>query len=407
MANFSGTLNSNEWFNSLYNAYLLVTTLADNLKGLDNSLASEFKADADLYHDKFVYSDTDVLKTRAFDITDANVLAPEDKGTVKQQEIVVDQARQIGFTAGNWLAKRAWQDAGSFDQFESVLAGQVGETRKLYEYQMVNTTVGTMKSAAVAASPNAFGSQNLQIAFPVGMQSAATIEGDGVTDETTPVTTSYDLEYAGSPVYEANARLRAMIIANYLADLFIDLKDPSANYNDNGFIKAFDSSDLMVIWNPKYKNYIMKQALPTVFDNEGLKVDFEGRMIPSKYFGTVNPATVTTSTPVGTEVIRALEEMDVTPSGGTKTHIRPGDVVPSGVTLVDDGEIIVPTYTEDPNVICKIVHKDGIKYLSTLETSTEFFNAKNLTRNRYLTFAYAKPEHLAGRPLITISEYVS
>lgn len=403
MATFNGSLNTNEWFNSLYNAYLLVTTLSDNLKGLDNGLASRFKADADLYHDKFVWSDTDVLKTRAFDVTDANVLSPEDKGTVAQQEIVVDQARQIGFTAGNWLAKRAWQDAGSYDQFESVLAGQIGETRKLYEYQMVNTAVGTMKSSAAQANAGAFGSQNLQITL-FNRTGAADITGTGTTDESTPVVTTYDLEYAGSPVYESNARLNAMVIANYLADLFVDMKDPGKNYNDNGFYKSFDPSDLLVIWNPKYKNYIMKQALPTVFNEAGLKADFEGTIIPSRYFGTVNPATVTTSTPVGTEVIRALEEMDVTPSGGTKTHIRPGEVVPSGVTLVDDGEIIVPTYTEDPKVICKIVHKDGVKYLSTLETSTEFFNAKNLTRNRYLTFAYAKPEYLAGRPMITIKE---
>ena len=32
---FSGTLNTNEWFNNFYNAYLLVKTIADGLSGMN------------------------------------------------------------------------------------------------------------------------------------------------------------------------------------------------------------------------------------------------------------------------------------------------------------------------------------------------------------------------------------
>ena len=54
MANFSGSLNANEFYNGLYNAYKLITTFADGLSGLDRGLASRFKADGGMYKDKSV-----------------------------------------------------------------------------------------------------------------------------------------------------------------------------------------------------------------------------------------------------------------------------------------------------------------------------------------------------------------
>ena len=64
----------------------------------------------------------------------------------------------------------------------------------------------------------------------------------------------------------------------------------------------------------------------------------------------------------------------------------------------------VHAYKPDNTIICKIMHKDSIKYLSSFKTSTEFFNAKNLSTNRYLTWMYAKPEYLKNYPLITLRE---
>ena len=40
MAQFTGTLNVNEFYNSLFNAYRLITTFADGLDGLDLFLGS-------------------------------------------------------------------------------------------------------------------------------------------------------------------------------------------------------------------------------------------------------------------------------------------------------------------------------------------------------------------------------
>ena len=362
---FTGTLNTNEWFNSMYNAYLLVKTIADGLSGMDNGLASEFKADSDLYHDKFVYTDVNVLNLRDFDPNDTNVLAPEQKGEAKQQEIVVNEAKQVGFTAGNWLEKRAWQDAGSYGQFESVLDAQVGETKRLYEHLMVNTAIGTMESN--------IGKQQRTVTLP-------TVTGD----------------------VEATNRLQGQTVAEDLANLFVELEDPSTDYTDNGFWKSYKSSDFIVIWNAQFKNKILKIDMPTIFDNAGLKSDFEGRVLPAKYFGKVNAASVTTSGASSNTTIYALEEMDIEDTDKKKYHIKPGMLLPAKVTLSEGGVIKVPSYTVDPSIICKVVHKEGVKYLTTIETSTEFFNSKNLTRNRYLTFAYAYPEYLMGYPIVTV-----
>lgn len=361
---FSGTLNTNEWFNNLYNAYLLVKTIADGLSGMDNGLASELKADSDLYHDKFVYSDVNVLDLRDFDPSDTNVLAPEQKGEVKQQEIVINEAKQVGFTAGNWLEKRAWQDAGSYGQFESVLDAQVGETKRLYEHLMVNATIGTMESSV--------GKQQRSVTLP--------------TDDNA----------------EAQNRLQAQAVAEDLANLFVELEDPSTEYTDNGFWKSYKPSDFMVIWNAQFKNKITKLDLPTIFDNAGLKADFEGRVLPAKYFGKVNGVSVTTSGAATNTTIYALEEMDIEDTDKKKYHVKPGMLLPAKVNLVESGNIVVPSYTVDSSILYKVIHKEGVKYLTTIETSTEFFNSKNLTRNRYLTFAFAKPEYLMGYPIVTV-----
>lgn len=361
---FTGTLNTNEWYNNLYNAYLLVKTIADGLSGMDNSLASELKADSDLYHDKFVYSDVNVLNLRDFDPSDTNLLATEQKGEVKQQEIVINEAKQVGFTAGNWLEKRAWQDAGSYGQFESVLDAQVGETKRLYEHLMVNTAIGTMESSV--------GKQKRTVTLP-------TVEGD----------------------VEATNRLQAQTVSEDLANLFVELEDPSTDYTDNGFWKSYKPSDFMVIWNAQFKNKITKIDLPTIFDNAGVKADFEGKILPKKYFGKINGTTVTT-TGATNSTIYALEEMDIEDTDKNKYHVKPGMLLPAKVALVSSGNIVVPSYTVDDSIICKVIHKEGVKYLTTIETSTEFFNSKNLTRNRYLTFAFAKPEYLMGYPIVTI-----
>mgnify|MGYP006978917919 CR=1 FL=1 len=366
MAQFSGTLNTNVWHNTLFNAYLLVKTISNTL-AIDNTYAARFREDADLYHDKFVYTDYNRLNVRDYDINDTNVLAKEQIGEIKQQEIVVTEAKQIGFTSGPWLKKAAWQSEGSYNEFQSNLDATVDETRRMYEMQLMNVYLGAVLESSV-------GIQSKFIELPT---------------------------VADNP--EAEARIQAQTIALNIANYFDELKDPATDNNDNGFWHSYNPDDFYVVFNTQYRNKILKIDLPTIFDNAGLKSDFAGDALLAKYFGKLTAATVKT-TGVSNTTIRAVDEMDVTDTSSVKHHVKPGQLMPNNVTISDGTTISIPTYTVDSKIICKIVHKDGIKFLNAMETSTEFFNAKNLSTNRYATFAFALPAYLAAYPLITVRE---
>ena len=110
-SNFDGSLNSNEFYNGLFNAYRLFYMYADNLKGIDTiSLAEKYRADGGMYSDQSVFTDMDVLYSRVWDPNDTNVLAPEAVVQPKQEKITVDKFRQIGIYTDEYLSKRAWMD---------------------------------------------------------------------------------------------------------------------------------------------------------------------------------------------------------------------------------------------------------------------------------------------------------
>lgn len=387
MAAFTGTLNTNEFYNGLFNAYRLITTFADGLSGLRNTLAEKFRYDGGAYHDKSVWTDTDILKSRVWDPTDTNVLTVEQKAEPVQQEIAVSLMRQIGLNTDEYLSKRAWMEPGAFTSFNSVVQAQVGNTKKVYEQRMVNTAVGT----TVAAMPSGKGSgqaQNVPIA--------------AADDE--------------------SKRVRK--IGRKIADVLIEVNDTTRDFNDYGFMKAYDKSDLMIVWNAAYLNEFEIMDLPVIFHDQNI-ITFDGEKLPGRYFGTKittsNYSTYSASTPTagkpidsddGTYVpgvgnangtLRALEEQDITVSG-TTTHVFPGDELPSGAVVYSSSAVQIPCYIEDPKIICKIMHKESFKYLSGFETSTEFYNAKNLSKNRYLTWMYAYPDYLRNYPLITFKE---
>lgn len=210
MAAFTGSLNTNEFYNGLFNAYKLITTFADGLDGLNNTLANKFKADGGAYRDKSVYTDTDILTSRVWDPTDTNVLATEQKVKPAQQEIVVDKKRQIALTTDQYLSKRAWMDATAFESFNSVVQAQVGNTKKVYEQRMVDVAVGTME----AEMPSGKGSGQAQTVL-IG---------------------------ASDP-----EDLRVRKIGKKIANIMVDVKDSTRDFNDYGFMKAYDKSSMMIV----------------------------------------------------------------------------------------------------------------------------------------------------------------
>lgn len=389
MAAFTGTLNTNEFYNSLFNAYRLIEVFADGLDGLDDSLANRFRADGGMYQDKSVFTDMDVLWSRVWDPTDTNVLAPEMTAAPVQQEIVLDQKRQIGLYTDQYLSKRAWMDPYVFDGFNSVVQAQVGNTRRLYEQRMVDTYIGTVTTDK--------GKQTVELDLDAAVGTATGQEANG---------------------------LQATEIAATIADVFVAMGDSSREWNDYGFMKAYSRDDFFIIWNAGWYNKIRYIDLPTIYHIEDLLAS--GKVLPAKYFGAETAAGTadgTTNRATQEYSIRVNNDGAYAANGSSIAHVFPGDVLPSGTPIVAwetaetyaaytatvNGRSLtvnvastVHAYTEDANVICKIIHKNGIRYLSSFETETEFFNPKNLSSNRYLTWMFAKPQYLYNYPLVTL-----
>lgn len=359
--NYNGHLNSNEIFSAIYNMIISQQVFADNIKGTYDSLANKFKVDGSLYGDTKLFYSTDVLKSVPWgnDAEAANLLALDRPEAPECQSISIDQFRQIRLTVDEYLSKRAWGTEGAFSSFNSVMLGWIGDTKKVYESTLINAFVGTVVSQAARAT----------IEVPL----SDIPEGTGA---------------------EEKNRLEAEMIAQTIADLMVEMKDVSRDFTDYGNLRSYDESDLMVVWNSKYVNKIRKVDLPTIFHKDGLVDKFAEEILPARYFGQINAAAGQTQS-TNTNVRSMVEKTYGT--GSAAKHCFPGDLLP-GSTAYLAGE----TYTEDADVICKVIHKDAIPFMSAFSTATSFFNPRSLTENHYLTFGFSTPEYLRDKPVITV-----
>lgn len=396
---FFGSLNTNEFYNSIYNQLRLAQISADNLEGLDDTLANRYRVDGGMYNDKSIFTDMDVLYSRVWDPDDTNVLAPEATVKPVQSEITVNQFRQIGLYTDEYLSKRAWMNAATYDTFRSIVQKQVSETKRVFEQKLIDTYVGT-------AQPPVYPNQkNVQkITLPV-------VEGN----------------------QEATNRLQAQEIAKTIGDVFIALKDPSRDFNYHKFLKAFKEEDFDIVWNADFYNKILYTDLPTIFHKDNLLKN--GKVLPAYYFGS-SPGSVSTA---DGKTIRSLKEYIIAVDSNNEyvaqitavtklSHVFPGDLLPKGTPIVsgrtgDKFEsytnpsfresgytqtvsccVEACAYAVNDKIICKIIHRDAIKYLSSFETGTEFWNPKNLTSNRYLTWAYADPTFMFSYPIVRLEK---
>ena len=87
---------------------------------------------------------------------------------------------------------------------------------------------------------------------------------------------------------------------------------------------------------------------------------------------------------------------------GSKFHLFPGDIIPTGIDVANTTEILVPFYVEDDTIVMKIMHKSDFPLLSGFENSSEFINPRSITSTQYLTWSYNTLQHLHDKPLITI-----
>lgn len=373
------TLNQNKIFAALYNQIISIDTFADNIKGTNSQLVDKARVDGGLYGDTKVYLATDVLKSAPWgnDAEATNLLALHRPPAPKTQTITLDTFRQICLTVDNYLTKQAFATEGAFSQFNSAIQGWIRDTKKVYDSTTYNVYIGNIASST--------GKQTQSIGISAIRNNASTEE-------------------------EAN-RLEAQGIAQFLADLFVEMTDVSRDYNDNQFLRSVSEDEIKVIWNSKYLNKITKLDLPTIFHNDGLVSKLTDYKLPSRYFG--RPVNVSSDIGSGKIIdgddaydsskgtLRVYEEMDVT-LDGTVTHFFAGDAIPNGVTVKSGGDFeIDEVYVEDDSIVCKIVTKLP-PYMSAFEVGTSFFNPKSLTENHYLTFGHNTLAYLKNYPLVTI-----
>ena len=363
MPAFTGTLRANEIFITLFNMVISQEVFGDNISGTYGSLVDKSRVDGGLYGDTKLFYSADVLKSRAWggDTEATNLLTIERPKDPETQAIVLDVFRQIGLTVDEYLTKRAWMGADAFAKFNSVMLGMIRETKRVYDATTFNAYIGSAVSLALK--------NTIQVSPTYG------------TD-----TSSADLEGA--------ARIEASAIAQTLADLFIDLKDVSRDYNDYGHLRSYNLEDLVVVWNSKWVNKIRKVDLPTMFHNEGIVDRLAEEILPARYFGDLLASSHTVA--VG-EDYRALEEQDIT-VGGNTYHLFAGDQFPVGSALVAG-----QAYQVNGDIICKVMHKRSVPFMSAFEASTAFFNARSLTTNHYLTWGHNTIEYLKNYPFITIT----
>lgn len=353
-APFNGHLNPNEVFGSIYNMIISQDVrypeLADNY-----GFVEMFRTDGSLYGDTKLFYAQDVLSSRPWlgDNEAQNLLSVERPDDPKCQAITLDQFRIIKTSLDNYLSKRAWSTEGAFSTFNGIVKSMVGQTKKLYEVGLINTYLGTVQGGATRSL----------VEVPLS-----------------------DITATG----EEKNRLEAQTIAQYIADLIVDMKDYSRDFNDYGFMRAYTEDQLHIVWNSAYVNKINKLDLPTIFNKAGLMDKFEQHVLPARYFGTINTSSGTTTS--ANTTVRAAVEGDF---GGK--HLFFGELLPNSAEY-DAYE----TYTVDSDVICKVITADTIKYMAAFETATEFWNPQALITSNMLIWGYSDPDRLLDQPCVTV-----
>ena len=372
MATFNGQLRPNEIFGALFNMIISQQVFADNVKGTYSSLVDKARVDGSMYGDTKLYYATDALESYEWenDAEAANLLELHRPEAPEVQAIVIDKFRQIRLTVDDYLSKRAWGTEGAFSSFTSIMKGWIRDTKKIYDSTVYNAYIGTAEGATE------------------GQNKTLTLIAD-VND---------GLQYA-----------------EFLANLLVDLKDVSRDYNDYGNIRSYDEKDLVVVWNAKFYNAIKKVDLPVIFHNEGLLSEFDQEVLPARYFGEVVGTSGTDTAPAdntsgNANPVRSLIETSYqvtnqaadsrakqAKDGKWYVHVFAGDLLPNSVVFNQ-----VDAYHEAQDIAFKVMHKRSVPYMSAFEVGTSFFNPRSLTTNHYLTFGHNTIEYLKNYPLITV-----
>jgi hypothetical protein len=381
-APFNGHLNPNECYQTIFNQVVAQDVrypdLADNY-----GLVDMFKIAGGKLGDSHLRYSNDVLSSRFWlgDGEAMNLLALERPEDPFCQALVSNRYRVVKVSLDSYLSKKAWSTENAFSNFTSNIQAMVGETKKLYEATKINAFVGTVYSDAEKST--------VEVALS---------------------------EIPEAENAEAKNRLEAQLIAQEIANLITDMKDYGRGYNSLGYMRAYSEDQLVLIYNAAWVNKITKMDTPTIWHREGLMDKFAQKVLPAKYFGeqidtnslptglTVSEEADGTYIVIGSNytggTVRTMEEGNFT-SG----HKFPGEALAVGdkIALMSNGnEVYVPAYVEDEDIICKVITKESIKYMSSFETSGAFHNPQSLTDSTILIWGYAEPALMLDQPCVVI-----
>lgn len=358
MAIATGTLTRNQVKSWMYNQIISIMTFIDNVGTDFDELVNKFRVDGSKYGDKKQYISLELPKVSDFvmDSEEALNVLKTHRTQGKLEEITLDTFKRVALTSDSYITPLAFGNEGAFAQYNSALLATMREAKKVYDSLTFDVALGCAKSS--------IGDQTRTITF-------TTVSGDT----------------------EATNRLHAQAIAKELADIQVALKYPSTKYNDFGYLRSYNLSDFVIVFNSDELNKIVYMDKPTIY-NDGFFSELGKYSMPPEFFGTIK----TTGGTVGaSDNLYAYKQKEYTISGQA-VEVRPGEKLPVGAAY-EAGD----AYTVDANVLFKVVHKDALPFMSALELGTQFVNAGNAnSTNSYLFWGHNTPERIKGVPLITV-----
>jgi hypothetical protein len=359
---------------------IFTEVLSTNLYKSRDELVEMAKREGGLYGDQGRYISTDcptLYDWAGHTQAEANNLLKLFYGpNPESQQFVIDVFKIVPLTVDQYLSKRAFADEYSFSSFTSTMLSWISEVKNIYEKTTFLSYIGTTRAEGE--------NQNVKVQLP-----AEPAAGASQTD------------------MEAYERIVAQTIAKEMADLIVDIEDVNRDFNDLEHLHSYNINDFVFVWNSEWVNRINKLDVPTIFNKEGLIDKFAEYVRPAKFFGDVNGDAQGAGIGERSRIAKdfnlrtvngVVEQIPMNdPTYDKKKLVFGGDLIPSGVML-DAGE----SYTENPNIICKIYHKKSVPMLVAFSTMTDFYNGSSLTNTHRLIFGHSTLDYVKDLPFITV-----
>lgn len=367
---FTGSLNSNEIYNALFNLRILFQKLAPQTVKRDEVVSLIDKATG-MYGDTGVVQGMDIQGTYAFgmDAEAPKLLDINRNQTQKIEKYTIDKFRQTDVTNDAYISKRAFLDEGTFALFNGYIVGTLSQAMDAFESGMVKASLGTFTAAPA--------SMNITITLPA-------IDGT-----------------------EATERTRAALIKKAILDLKAKMKDNSRDFNGYGFYASYDWDDFTAAWSSEYINEINALSLYSAFNPKYIDEATDGRIWTPKWFGNVLTSAGTTAAS-NTDVFSLVEvnsdestnfPLTAAQLSGGVYRIFPGDLLPDSFNYGAN-----EAYQMDPKVICKVFAPEYVYYMTGYQQGDSFYNPRSATTNHYLRKGFSDVVISKFRPFITISE---